>query len=103
MKRMALRDYCKKGGFLWADDAWGSYAWDHWHDQLRKILPASDYQLVDLPMTHAIFQTLFVVNRIPQIPNIGFFHGTGATSEQGQDSASRTPMRLWTRRAGLPC
>jgi hypothetical protein len=23
----ALRDYLLKGGFLWADDFWGSYAW----------------------------------------------------------------------------
>src|SRR5687767_2367795 len=36
----ALRAYLQKGGFLWADDAWGSYAWNRWHDQLRRILPA---------------------------------------------------------------
>ena len=21
---------CRKGGFLWVDDAWGMYAWQHW-------------------------------------------------------------------------
>src|SRR5262245_21443374 len=25
-----LREYLLKGGFLWADDFWGSYAWEHW-------------------------------------------------------------------------
>ena len=25
----ALRQYVDKGGFLWVDDFWGSYAWDH--------------------------------------------------------------------------
>ena len=45
----ALRAYLKKGGFLWADDAWGSNAWDHWLAELRKILPAAEYPLVDLP------------------------------------------------------
>ena len=86
----ALRAYLKKGGFLWADDAWGSYAWNHWHDEMRKILPASEYPLVDLPINHSIFRTLFEAKRIPQIPNIGFFRGSGGqTSEQWEDS--RTP------------
>src|SRR5688572_28978021 len=83
----ALRAYLKKGGFLWADDAWGSYAWNHWHEELRKILPPAEYPLVDLPINHSIFRTLFEAKRIPQIPNIGFFRGTGGyTSEQGTDS-----------------
>lgn len=83
----ALRVYLKKGGFLWADDAWGSYAWDHWLRELRKILPASEYELVDLPINHSIFRTLFEAKRIPQIPNIGFYRGSGGhTSEQGYDS-----------------
>ncbi|MDH4064315.1 MAG: DUF4159 domain-containing protein, partial [Acidobacteriota bacterium] len=25
-----LRDYLVKGGFLWADDFWGGYAWEFW-------------------------------------------------------------------------
>jgi hypothetical protein len=85
---LALRSYLQKGGFMWADDAWGSYAWEHWLRELRKILPASDYPLVDLPMNHSIFHTLFDAKRIPQIPNIGFYRGSGGqTSEQWQDSA----------------
>jgi uncharacterized protein DUF4159 len=83
----ALRAYLQKGGFLWADDAWGSYAWDHWLGELRKVLPAAEYPLVDLQMNHSIFRTLFVANRIPQIPNLGFYRSTGKTSEQWEDSA----------------
>ena len=85
----ALRAYLQKGGFMWADDAWGSYAWDHWLAELRKVLPASEYPLVDLPIDHSIFHTLFSARRIPQIPNIRFYQGTGQTSEQREDS--RTP------------
>jgi len=86
----ALRAYLKKGGFMWADDAWGSYAWDHWLGQLRNILPDAEYPLVDLPIEHSIFRTLFQAKRIPQIPNIGFYRGSGGrTSERGEDS--RTP------------
>ena len=86
----SLRAYLKKGGFLWADDAWGSYAWEHWLREIRKVLPASEYELVDLPINHSIFHTLFSATRIPQIPNIGFYRGSGGqTSEQWEDS--RTP------------
>src|SRR5688572_14471537 len=31
-----LGDYLKKGGFLWADDFWGNYAWDHFAAELSK-------------------------------------------------------------------
>jgi hypothetical protein len=82
----ALRAYLQKGGFLWADDAWGSAAWEHWTGELRKILPAAQYPLVDLPIEHGIFHTLFDVKQVPQIPNIGFYRGTGGTSERGPDS-----------------
>ena len=34
-----LRTYLLKGGFLWVDDFWGSYAWDSWATQIRKVFP----------------------------------------------------------------
>ena len=34
-----LRDYLLKGGFVWADDFWGSAAWDWWEAQLRPDVP----------------------------------------------------------------
>jgi len=34
-----LREYLLKGGFLWADDFWGSYAWEWWVGQISKVLP----------------------------------------------------------------
>ncbi len=83
----ALRAYLKKGGFIWADDAWGTYAWEHWRDQVQRILPPAEYPLEDLPISHSIFRVLYEAKRIPQIPNIGFFRGSGGgTSERGEDS-----------------
>ena len=83
-----LREYLLKGGFLWVDDFWGSYQWEHWVGQLRKVLPASEYPIFDLPIEHPMFRTQFEVPAIPQIPNIGFFMRSGGrTSEQGDDSA----------------
>jgi hypothetical protein len=83
-----LREYLLKGGFLWADDFWGSYQWDQWASQIRKVFPADQYAIVDLPLDHPLLRTQFEVREIPQIPNIGFFTRTGGgTSEQGADSA----------------
>jgi hypothetical protein len=83
----ALRAYLVKGGFLWADDFWGSYAWTVWEREIRKVLPADSYRLIDLPKDHPLFRTQFVLpNGVMQISSIGFWLGTGHTSERGADS-----------------
>lgn len=83
-----LREYLLKGGILWTDDSWGSYQWAHWTSELRKVLPAAEYPIFDLPLDHSLFRTQFEVTEIPQIPNIGFYlRSGGRTSEQGTDSA----------------
>jgi Domain of unknown function (DUF4159) len=83
-----LREYLEKGGFLWADDFWGEGAWDAWERQLRKALPSGKYPIVDLDLSHPLFHTLMTVARVPQIPSINFWAGSGGgTSERGADSA----------------
>ena len=83
-----LRTYLLKGGFVWADDFWGSYQWDHWVGQIRRALPASEFPIFDIPPEHPIFRTQFEVRDLPQIPNIGFYMRSGGrTSEQGSDSS----------------
>ena len=83
-----LRTYLQKGGFLWADDFWGEYAWEHWVNEIRKALPSGEYPLVDLSLDHQIFHTLYDVHEIVQIPSIGAWGGPGGnTSERGRDSA----------------
>jgi len=83
-----LRTYLLKGGFLWVDDFWGSYQWDHWVGQIRRVLPASEFPIFDIPEDHPIFRTQFEVRDIPQIPNIGFYMRSGGrTSENGADSS----------------
>ena len=34
-----LRTYLLKGGFLWADDFWGTAAWEQWETEIAKVLP----------------------------------------------------------------
>ena len=46
-----LRLYLLKGGFLWVDDFWGSYAWEVWASQIRKVLPPSEYPILDWSQT----------------------------------------------------
>jgi hypothetical protein len=82
-----LRTYLLKGGFLWVDDFWGSYAWDVWESEIRKVFPATDYPIVDLPSSHPIFHTMFDLPGVPQIPGIGTWFSGRGTSERGADSA----------------
>jgi hypothetical protein len=83
-----MREYLLKGGFLWSDDSWGTYAWNNFADEMAQLLPPSQYRLVDIPPEHSIFRTIFFVKKVPQIPGISFWYGTGGgTSEQGPDSA----------------
>jgi len=83
----ALRQYLLKGGFVWADDFWGDYSWEWWEAQLRKVLPAAEYPIVDLEPTHPLYSAQFVIAQTPQISNIGTWMQTGGgTSERGAES-----------------
>jgi hypothetical protein len=83
-----LREYLLRGGFLWADDFWGSYAWDWWVAQFSQVLPPAEYPIVDLPPTHPLFSSQFQISEVPQIASIGHWASTGGgTSERLEDSA----------------
>lgn len=84
----SLRAYMLKGGFLWADDFWGEYAWQHWVGEVRKIFPeANEYPIIDVPMNHAMFHSLFDVKEFPQIPGIAVWARWHTKSERGAESA----------------
>ena len=83
----ALRSYLLKGGFLWADDFWGSYAWQHWEGEIRKVFPSGQYPIFDVPYDHPLFHQMMTVPKGFQIPGIGYWSRTGGTSERGADSA----------------
>ena len=86
-----LRAYLLKGGFLWVDDYWGTYAGHNWLSQIARILPSAEYPVLDLSLDHPIFKTMFDVKALPQIPSIQFWRTSGGrTSERGSDSATPT-------------
>ena len=83
----ALRGYLLKGGFLWADDFWGPWAWDDFAREIGKVLPPNEYPIRELPMDHSMFRTMFTVARVPQVPSWQYWAGSGDTSEMGAYSA----------------
>ena len=85
LEATALRTYLQKGGFLWADDFWGEYAWEHWVNEIRKALPSGEYPVADLPLEHGVFHMLYDVQEVAQIPSIGAWGGPGGrTSERAR-------------------
>jgi len=82
-----MRDYLLKGGFLWSDDSWGTFAWQNFEREMAKVLPEAQYRFVDLTPPHPMFNTRFTLKQVPQIPAISYWLGSGGdTSEQGPDS-----------------
>lgn len=65
----SLRNYLLAGGFLFVDDFWGTYEWENFADNIRRVLP--EYTIVDLPLTHPLFNTYYEIAQIEQVPNIG--------------------------------
>ena len=82
-----LRNYLLKGGFLWVDDFWGTFAWQHWSSEIGRVLPPSEYPINDLPLDHPVFRALAFIDKVPQITAIQFWGWRGgSTSERGIDS-----------------
>jgi hypothetical protein len=83
-----LRTYLLKGGFIWADDSWGSFALSNWEDQIGRVLPPAEFPIRDITPEHPLFKTMFQIAEMPQIPSISHWRRSGGgTSERGPDSA----------------
>jgi hypothetical protein len=85
---LKLREYLEKGGFLFVSDYWGTRAGEQWDEEIGRVLPREKYPIVDLPMTHPIWQTMYVVKEVRQMGSIQFWRRSGGgISERGEDSA----------------
>jgi len=96
-----LGAYLRKGGFLWADDFWGSRAWEWWSMQIAKALPPDQFPIVEVPLDHPMFHTMFDIKEIPQIPNIGLWESSHITSERGADSAEAHARAIFDKKGHL--
>ena len=98
----ALRTYVLKGGFVWADDFWGEWAWRSWIDQLGKALPPAEFPIRDLEKDHPLFRTLYDIGGVPQIASIGhWWNSGGGTSERGAESAVPHARGIFDREGRL--
>ena len=83
----SLRAYLLKGGFLMADDFWGTEAWEQWVSEIGRVLPPNKYPIFDIPNDHPIMHTLYDVKEIEQVSAIQFWmRSGGSVSERGPDS-----------------
>jgi uncharacterized protein DUF4159 len=84
----ALREFFLKGGFLWVDDYWGSFAWDNWVQQISRVLSPGEFPIFDVPLNHPIMHALYDVKEYLQVSSINFWSRSGGSvSERGGDSA----------------
>lgn len=78
----ALREYLLGGGFLFIDDFWGSWALNNLTEQMKLVFP--DRDIVDIPASHHIFDIVYDIEKIEQVPNLHngiAFDRTGITHE----------------------
>ena len=84
----ALRSYLLRGGFLMVDDFWGEREWANWVMQIARVFDPEEYRMKELPLSHPIFNCVFVLDEKPQVPNPGTWSYGGNTSEMGAESAT---------------
>ena len=78
-----FREYLEKGGFVFVSDYWGPLARAQFDEQIGRVLPRAAYPIVDLPMEHPIWHTMFDLTRIPQMPSIQSWRRTGGSTDRG--------------------
>lgn len=64
-----LRGYLLAGGFLVVDDFWGTWQWDNFEGEMRRVLP--EHPIVELPSDHPLLDTFYRIDEIVQVPNVG--------------------------------
>jgi hypothetical protein len=75
-----LRDYLLAGGFLMVDDFWGTVEWNSFERQISRVLP--EYPIVEIPMDHPIFSSLYEIPEIIQVPVVSQGIAGGPTHER---------------------
>jgi len=78
-----VRHYLLSGGFLMAEDFWGDSTWEYVYGQFKRIFP--DREIVELPLTHPIFHSVFDFKDFPQMPSAGGRYYPNAPSWDNAD------------------
>ncbi|HSR40762.1 MAG TPA: DUF4159 domain-containing protein, partial [Longimicrobiales bacterium] len=83
-----LRDYLNAGGFLVIDDFWGTWEWQNFEHEIRRVLPGRE--IVELPLDHPVFSTFYDIEEILQVPN----RNNGIAGRQTHERDGYTPYVL---------
>ena len=79
-----LRDYLLAGGFLMIDDFWGTWEWANFEAEIRRALP--EYPIVDVPPDHPIFNTVYTIEDVVQVPAINNAQGGPTWERDGYEA-----------------
>jgi hypothetical protein len=63
---LGLREYLRRGGFLFCDDFWGTREWENFRYNILQVLPEA--QIRDIPMDHAVFHCYYDIDELVQTP-----------------------------------
>jgi hypothetical protein len=65
----SLREYLKRGGFLFCDDFWGTSEWENFQQQMSRVLPGAP--ITEIPISHPVFHSYYDIRQVIQTPNVG--------------------------------
>jgi hypothetical protein len=80
---VAFREYLLKGGFVFSSDYWGPQAREQFDAEMDRVLPHTDYPIVDLTLDHPIWHTQFQLKSVPQMPSIQSWRRSGGNTDRG--------------------
>jgi len=79
----SFREYLLKGGFVFSSDYWGPQAKEQFDQQMARVLPPSEYPVIDVPLDHPLWHMQFEVKEVPQMPSIQAWRRTGGQTDRG--------------------
>lgn len=82
-----LRGFLDAGGFLVVDDIWGPGELANLERELKRVFP--ERRLRELPLDHSLFNNVYDVSNVIQVPNVGRgqMHGQyGTPTHEGPGS-----------------
>jgi hypothetical protein len=84
-----MRNWLDRGGFLFVDDFWGLGEWRNFEYEMSRVLP--EYPIVELSLDHPIFNTVYHVTKVEQVPSIN----NGCNGNRYWEDASDTTPRVF--------
>ena len=69
------------------DDFWGTYEWQVFESEILRVFP--EYPIVDIPLDHPIFNQVYKIEEIIQVPNLPNAQGGPTWERDGYYPAVR--------------